>query len=356
LTAPANVKLGAAQIIGSREEQQDAFGFTDKGNADFVEHGGVLAVVADGIGGHAYGGEASRLAVEVFIRDYQTKPRQASIQDALRHALIHANSAVSAFAESQGEAENCGTTLVAAALQASSGSLHWISVGDSRLYFFRGKEFAQFTADANVGMHFIKRVARGVLTRAESISAENAHRLTSFLGVKKLVNVDRSIRPFPLHEGDRVVLCTDGVYQSIDKNGWGEFVFDEPQTACDRIVNSILEKNLDQQDNATVAMLCYGFKEQAKTYPAGNHTQQPTVGAGHPTGPVETRSTRKSNRWLWAVMAISLLLLLWVLWGIWLDRQNGKVVEDVTAIDIKLQPLPKPAEPPATPPKSSPKK
>jgi serine/threonine protein phosphatase PrpC len=345
LTALPNIKLGAAQIIGSREEQQDAFGFTDKGDTEFVEHGGVLAVVADGIGGHAYGGEAGRLAVEVFIRDYQAKPRQASIQDALRHALIQANCAVSAFAESQGESENCGTTLVAAALQASSRSLHWISVGDSRLYFFRDKQFAQFTTDANAGVHFIRRVARGALTRAESISAENAHKLTSFLGVKKLGNVDRSIRPFPLHEGDRVVLCTDGIYQALDKSEWGEFIFDEPQTACDRIVNSILQKNLDQQDNATLAILCYGFEEQAKTVPTDNNTNTRTAGSGRGSEPLETSIKRKTNWWLWSIMAIGLALLLWVLWGIWLDRQYNKIVKEMTATEINLQDLPKPAEP-----------
>jgi hypothetical protein len=152
------------------------------------------------------------------------------------------------------------------------------------------------------------------------------------------------------------VLCTDGVYQSIDKNGWSEFIFDEPQTACDRIVNSISEKNLNQQDNATVAMLCYGFKGQAKTYPTDNHAHQPTAGAGHATEPVETRNKRKAGWRLWVIIAISLPLLLWVLWWVWLDWQNGKVVEDMTAIEIKLQLLPKPAEPSATPPKSSPKK
>jgi serine/threonine protein phosphatase PrpC len=344
LTALASIKLGAAQIIGSREEQQDAFGFTDNGDAEFVEHGGVLAVVADGVGGHAYGGEAGRLAVEAFIRDYQAKPRQTSIQDALRHALIQANSAVSAFAESQGESENCGTTLVAAALQASSRSLHWISVGDSRLYFFRDTEFAQFTTDANVGVLFIKRAARGVITRAESISPENAHKLTSFLGVKKLGNVDRSIRAFPLHEGDRVVLCTDGIYQSLDKNEWCEFILDEPQTACDKIVNSIMEKNLDQQDNATVAMLSYGFKEQAKPHPSDNHTHHPTVETGHQSEPLKT-CKRKANGWLWGVVAIGLTLLAWVLWGGWLDRQSGKALNETTATDINLQALPIPAEP-----------
>jgi hypothetical protein len=142
-----------------------------------------------------------------------------------------------------------------------------------------------------------------------------------------------------------VVLCTDGIYQALDKNEWVDFTFDEPQTACDRIVNLILKKNLDQQDNATVAMLSYGFKEHAKTLPTDNLTHNPTAGSVRQTEPLETRRKRKTNWWLWAIIVISMPLLLCVLWGIWLDRQQDKVVEEMKALEMKLQSLTKPAEP-----------
>jgi len=160
-----NINLGTAQMLGSRQDQQDAYGISDKDDTGFVEYGGVLAVIADGIGGHAHGAEASHKGVGAFIRHYQVNPQKPNIPQALFHALIHANRAVLEFAESQGEAENCGTTLLAVALHPNSSALYWISVGDSRMYFWRDGELALFTADANYGSHLIKKFARGTASR-----------------------------------------------------------------------------------------------------------------------------------------------------------------------------------------------
>ena len=122
-----SLRVGNAQIVGARTDQQDAFGFSDKDDAYFVRHGGVLAVIADGMGGHAYGGEASRIAVKAFLLDYMAKSERVSIPDALYQAFYAANHAVCAFAEEAGEAGNCGTTFVAAVVHLASRSLHWIS-------------------------------------------------------------------------------------------------------------------------------------------------------------------------------------------------------------------------------------
>ncbi len=255
------IALGSAQIKGSRAEQQDSLAFGDVEDKEFVEHGGVLAVVADGIGGHAHGGEASRRAVAAFMREYQAKPLPESIPSALYHALLQANRAVLAFADSRGETENCGTTLVAAVIHPNTGILHWIGVGDSRLYCLREGQLVQFTADANVGRHHIKKVASGMSSRDGLIWEESWQRLTSFVGKKNLVAIDRSLKPFPLHEGDIAVLCTDGIYQALSEQDLVQCLWHEPQTACLKIIQRIVDKKKQNQDNATVAVLAYGFKQ-----------------------------------------------------------------------------------------------
>ena len=339
---------GSAQTIGKRDEQQDASAFTDGNDSEFVEHGGVLSVVADGIGGHAHGGQASRKAVEAFVRDYASKPRMSNIPDALYHALKQANRAVLEFAESQGEAENCGTTLVAAVIHPDTSTLHWTSVGDSRLYFFREEQFVQFTLDANYGCQLIRRVARGTLARVELNSEENPHKLTSFLGIKKLVKIDRSIRPFPLHEGDRVLLCTDGFYQALGKEELIECYFQEPQAACDRAVQRILRKDLENQDNATAAILAFGLLEsQKKVLPSIDETNQGDE-EDKQSEPLITHTTVSTTRWLLlGVMAVGLLLLLG---GVWLGVKQDEASEDKKTNEVKLPALSKPPARSPSPP------
>lgn len=373
-----NITAGSAQIKGMREEQQDALGFTQQEDKDFIEHGGILAVIADGIGGHAHGKEASNRAVAAFVQHYAKKPRQVSIQEGLYHALIESNHAVLDFAETQGESENCGTTLVAAVLHSNSNSLYWIGVGDSRLYFFRDNELVQFTSDANYGGYLIRKLARGKASRDDLHAEENSHRLTSFLGVKKFGRIDRSIRAFPLQKGDKVLLCTDGIYQALSKGELIGFLSVEPKQACDRLIQAIVTKNLDHQDNATVVILAYGLKETPKIIltnkagadPRGNPARQ-TQASKIETHKSETKTPKHPNSdtpkpiestqfvlsrfrrhqlvrtlilWLAGILAITLLV---GLGAFPISMKNDKASETtkVKIIDIDLLGTNKPDEP-----------
>ena len=337
------IKLGGAQILGKREEQQDAIAFSDKEDREFVEHGGILAVVADGIGGHAYGGDASRRAVMAFRRDYNAKPRMASIPDALNHAMDQANQAVLKFAENKGVSDNCGTTLIATVVHPDSSSLYWCGVGDSRLYFFRNGQVAQFTSDANYGSQLIKKVARGDLSR-EGLSLEGNHyKLTSYLGIRKLVNIDRSIRPFPLHEGDIVLLCTDGVYQALTKEELLECLLNEPELASEKLVQMVLKKDFENQDNATVAILAYGFIESKRIVLPKTTTINQNNEAESKNEKTKASPTIKIGRsLLWGIIAFGLLILTVLAW---LSLKNDNADEENKAGTIRTPVLKQSVEP-----------
>ena len=328
-----SIKLGGAQILGKREEQQDAIAFSDIEDKEFVEHGGILAVVADGIGGHAHGGGASRRAVMAFRRDYNAKPRMASIPDALCHAMDQANRSVLRFAENKGESDNCGTTLIATVVHPESSTLHWCSSGDSRLYFFREGQIAQFTSDANYGCQLIKKVAQGILPR-EGISSEGSlYKLTSYLGIRKLVNIDRSIRPFPLHEGDTVLLCTDGVYQALTKEELTECLLDEPQYASEKLVHLILKKDLENQDNATVAILAYGFIESKRVVlPKSTTINQNNESESKNETTKALPTTKIGRSLLWGIIAVGLLIIVLA----WLSLKNENATEENKALKSRL--------------------
>jgi PPM family protein phosphatase len=248
------IAAGNAQHIGARQEQQDSFGFSDPGNEALVSHGGFLGVVADGMGGLSHGSEASHTAVRSFLQTYESKTPNESIPDALARSLSAANQAVVALADRLGSADGTGTTLAAAALHGDS--LYWISAGDSRIYLCHGNSLIRVTSDHIYARKLNEEVAKGTISRAEAQGNSERAALTSFLG--DLEEVDRSLRPFVLREGDRVLLCSDGFYRALTEAEITEAFRGDPQTACDTLVERAVAKQRKQQDNLTIIALANG--------------------------------------------------------------------------------------------------
>lgn len=254
-----NLSPGNAQDIGAREEQQDSFGFSDLGNSAFVEHAGVMAVVADGMGGMAHGAAASKVAVRTFLGAYQTKSPGESIPQALDRALREANSAVVALARGANLEDGMGTTLVAAAVH--NGSLYWISAGDSRVYLLRRNELAKLTSDHVYAKELREEVAEGKISRTEALRNDQRSDLTSYLGLPDLPAIDRNVRPFPVRPGESVILCSDGLYKAMPESEIADSFRGDTQSACEGLVQRVLAKRFQHQDNVTVIALTYGSKE-----------------------------------------------------------------------------------------------
>jgi serine/threonine protein phosphatase PrpC len=245
---------GNAQHIGTRAEQQDDFGFSRLDHRDFIAHGGVLAAVTDGMGGMAMGQEASRVAKEALLRAYMAKQPQESIPRALERALRAANEAVLALAQQAGATVGAlGTTLVAAVVK--DHELYWVSVGDSRLYLFRRGSLTPLTEDHDYGKKLEKLVAAGKMGSEEAQSHPQRRALTSYLGLPQLTDVDHNLRPLALAEGDRVLLCSDGLYRTLSEEEVAAVLPREPQAAATALVEQILDKGRPRQDNVTVAIL-----------------------------------------------------------------------------------------------------
>src|SRR6516225_4662926 len=117
---------GNAQDIGDRERQEDAFGFSSLGDRAFERHGGVMAVLCDGMGGLANGAAASRAAVDAALGGYRRKQPAEDVPSALDRALREAHEAVCAVC---GAGETAGSTIVMAVVWHDR--LYWASLGDS---------------------------------------------------------------------------------------------------------------------------------------------------------------------------------------------------------------------------------
>src|SRR5680860_518743 len=128
-------RVAVRSDVGQRERQEDSSNFwrADDDPAardDAIE---ALAVVADGMGGHAGGDVAGRLACDVFLETFLEDGGR--IRDALLVALEASNTAISEEVEECPDLDGMGCTIIAACL--TRNELHWISVGDSLLLLFR---------------------------------------------------------------------------------------------------------------------------------------------------------------------------------------------------------------------------
>lgn len=232
------VRPGNAQHVGRREGQEDAFAFSDDRDRRLVAHAGVMGVVADGMGGLERGAEASGAAVRAFLHAYAGKPAHESVPRALGRAFDAAAAAVHAL---QAEARvTAGATLAAAAIV--DASLWWISAGDSRVYHACGRALKQMTRDHVRGEEAPDPAEQGTLT--------------SHLGPAEVPLVDRNAEPLRLEPGDRVLVCSDGLYRAVAPDEMLRLLgVPDPQQAADALVQAALAAQAPDQDNVTALVL-----------------------------------------------------------------------------------------------------
>lgn len=248
------LRPGNAQWIGKRDEQQDAFAFAHIADDYFRSHGGALALVADGMGGMANGAQASRIAVQTFVAAYNEKTADEAVADALTRALEAANRAVWELAKDSAGEGQVGTTLVAAAVLGDQ--LYWVSAGDSRLYLYRADgSLAQCTTDHNLLTDLMEKVRAGEMTRDQALQHPDAEAVTSFLGMQRIERIDRNLRPLPLAAGDRLLLCSDGLFGTLDDKELAAVLAGDPQQAAETLLQQVQARADEYQDNTTILVL-----------------------------------------------------------------------------------------------------
>lgn len=168
------------------------------------ERRGSLFVVADGMGAHAAGELASKMAVDHVPHEYhKLSERPAGL--ALRKAVQKANSQIHAKGQSDAEFRGMGTTCTSLAVIGDQAIV--AHIGDSRVYRCRGEAFEQLTFDHSL----VWELAAASQTSADDVpSCIPKNVITRSLGPHPVVNVDLE-GPFDLESGDTFVLCSDGL-------------------------------------------------------------------------------------------------------------------------------------------------
>lgn len=258
----SNTKIlpGNAQFIGSRDEQQDAFGFSDIDDMELVKNVGVLAVLADGMGGFDKGKDASNIAVKIMIDTFAQNSTNEPISELLNRMLYLTNSYLLKYANDCGLNGRIGTTLTAAVIK--NGSLYWISVGDSRLYHYRNGVLMQMTEDHNYANELEKDIKSGNITKEEAVNKNGKDHLTSYLGIEDIKYIDFNLEPFNLEPKDLIILCSDGLYKTLKHEEIIEVLNKNnknPQKAAEALIKRVKDYEKPYQDNTTVVILGYNL-------------------------------------------------------------------------------------------------
>lgn len=226
--------------IGGREINEDRMGHC------YTRESG-LFLLADGMGGHPEGEVAAQLALETISALYQkeAKPVVPDPVQFLSSALLAAHHRILRHASQRGMLDTPRTTLVAAVLQ--DGHATWLHCGDSRLYVVRDDELLLRTRDHS----FLDQEHAGLV----KFQPLNRNILFTCLGspTKPIFDI---AGPFPLLQGDKLMLCSDGLWGSLsDAEIVRQLAGKSVSEAVPELVENALRAGGEHGDNVTVLAL-----------------------------------------------------------------------------------------------------
>jgi len=227
-----------------RDENQDSAGVFPPQASNDDNESGILFIVADGMGGHRGGKEASDIAVKTVHSEYFSN-QNGGIGDRLRRAVSSANAAVKAYGDEHIECRGMGSTLTALVLHVGNAVI--AHVGDSRAYRISRSTITQLTEDHSLVASWERN---GWLTAEQARVHPERSLLYRALGVKDEVEVDL-IEGISLEENDCVVLCSDGLSNHVnDSEIFATVAGSRPEEACGKLIALALERG--GSDNVTV--------------------------------------------------------------------------------------------------------
>ncbi len=241
----SGILIGNDQDPGARKDQQDSFGTS---NVETIAETGLLAVVADGMGGLSNGAIYSKVAVQAALQSFNTEMPEKSDEATMLRIMKRARDAVANTGLTDG-----GTTFIAVLIRDKQ--LHFVSVGDSRICLMRNGGLIQLNREHVYGRELDDLALNGVLSEEEAQTDRQRAAITSYLGKQDEVDVDRNINAIPLFSGDKVILMSDGVYNYIPEQELTELLIQKPMEAATSVKNAILAKKNPHQDNLTIIVL-----------------------------------------------------------------------------------------------------
>ena len=244
-------QIGNVQNIGKRESQQDCFGISDISNKALCEEKGILAIVADGMGGLSNGADISALVTRNMLGYFAGKRFNQEASQELLNMLSYANREVNSYLKNG--REKSGSTVVA--VNIKDMMLSWISVGDSRICLVRNGALIQINREHTYASELDEKAAKGLISFEKAKSDPQRHALTSYIGMGEIEKIDHSLRPLKLISGDRILLMSDGIFGTLTDDEILSTMSSTPFEAATRLETLILKKDKKGQDNFTAIII-----------------------------------------------------------------------------------------------------
>lgn len=217
----------------------------------------LLAVLADGMGGHVGGALASNMVCGVFLETFAKG--EADLVKRLSRCLETANDAVNAKVTANPQLNGMGSTFVAVAFGRDGA--HWISVGDSPLYLMRKGELTRVNEDHSLAPLLDKMAADGRMSLEDAKSDPRRHYLRSAVTGDELELIDASKRPLALEKGDIVLLASDGILTLTDdeiRRRLLAYKDDGVDKIADALLRDVEGAGDPYQDNTTLVVIRVG--------------------------------------------------------------------------------------------------
>lgn len=224
-------------------------------------NGFLLAIVADGMGGHQAGDTASQMATRVISEHLQPvypEMPQEELTERLQEAVVLANQNIFELASDKTEYFGMGTTVVVAL--ASPQRLYIAHIGDSRAYLLADGLMEQLTEDHSLVNELVKS---GQITKKEAEKHPRRNVLTRALGTELEVAVD--IHTYDWKAGDTVLICSDGLTGQLSSVLLERIVLspnDDLEQKSQKLIDGALEAGGD--DNVTVVLITNDDMEEEK--------------------------------------------------------------------------------------------
>lgn len=242
--------FGNMQHQGRRDYQEDSFGFSDISDPELVAKRGILAIVADGMGGLKNGKSISERAIGKFRKAFLNFSPAGNIPRQLSSLVAETNHDIYETDRQKG-----GTTLICVYIYRNG--MYWASVGDSAIFLFRQGRLYQLNKEHNrLNELYLKFMYREI-TKEQLMAEPSLQGLTSNIGRRELRDLDQNLTELRLQSGDRILLCTDGVSGRLTEKELLVAMSQGTAQACaDAMKSMVLKKNAPKQDNLTAEVIC----------------------------------------------------------------------------------------------------
>lgn len=243
------IELASLSDVGClRPNNEDSYSYWEAFRREQFQQSGRLAIVADGMGGHEGGQEASRIAVETVKKVYADGAGEAP-RDRLIAGFHAAHQQILLYGHEHPLLQGMGTTCTAIALLEKT--LYFAHIGDSRLYLFRDAKMHRLTQDHSyVG----RLLEHGIIGAAEAAVHPHRNILLKALGVGEEIDPDSTAQPIPLQKDNVLLLCTDGLWSVVSEDEMRDLVASGSLAqACQALVDKAKEHG--GPDNITVQLV-----------------------------------------------------------------------------------------------------